>query len=53
MWPSVVFIDIRLKMRTGMWKKYDKKLPSEWLLKRKHFRFFHRTSSKQKCRYDI
>ena len=24
MWPSVVFMDIRLKMQTGMQKKYDK-----------------------------
>ena len=39
MWPSVVFTDIRLKMR----KKYDKKLPSEWVLERKRFRFFDRT----------
>ena len=27
MWPSVVFTDIRIKMRTG------KKLPSEWALR--------------------
>ena len=43
MWPSAVFTDIRLKMQTGMQKKYDKKLPSEWVLERKHFRFFDRT----------
>ena len=43
MWPSVVFTDIRLKMRTGMRKKYDKKLPSEWVLERKRFHFFDRT----------
>ena len=34
MWPSVLFTDIRLKMQTG------KKLPSEWVLERKHFHFF-------------
>ena len=39
MWPSVVFMDIRLKMQ----KKYDKKLPSEWVLERKCFRFFDHT----------
>ena len=37
MLPSVVFTDIRLKMQTG------KRLPSEWVLERKHFRFFNRT----------
>ena len=37
MLPSVVFTDIRLKMQTG------KKLPSEWVLKRKCFCFFDRT----------
>ena len=35
--PSVLFTDIRLKMWTG------KKLPSEWVLERKHFRFFDHT----------
>ena len=33
MWPSVVFMDIRLEMWTG------KKLPSERVLERKCFRF--------------
>ena len=37
MLPSVLFMDIRLKMWTG------KKLPNEWVLERKHFRFFDRT----------
>ena len=32
-----LFTDIRLKMWTG------KKLPSKWVLERKHFRFFDRT----------
>ena len=35
--PSVVFTHIRLKMQT------DKKLPSEWVLERKHFHFFDHT----------
>ena len=35
--PSVLFTDIRLKMRTG------KKLPSEWVLERKRLHFFDRT----------
>ena len=39
MWPSVVFTDIRIKMWKGMWKKYDKKLPSKWVLERKCFHF--------------
>ena len=34
-WPSVVFMDIR--------QNADKKLPSEWVLERKRFRFFDRT----------
>ena len=40
MWPSVVFMDIRLKMWTGMWKKYDKKMPSKWVPWEKMFPFF-------------
>ena len=43
MGPSVFFMDVRLKMWTGMRKKYHKKLPSEWVLERKCFHFFDRT----------
>ena len=44
-----------LKMQTGMWKKYHKKLPSKWLLERKCFRFFITPScfnKQKKCRYE-
>ena len=54
MWPSVVFMDIRLKMQTGMQKKYDKKPLSEWVLERKHFHFLIAPScfnKQKKCRY--
>ena len=55
MWPSVVFTDIRIKMWTGMREKYDKKLPSKWILERKCFCFLITPScfnKQKKCRYD-
>ena len=48
MWPSVLFMDIRLKMRTG------KKLPSNGSLRENVSIFFIAPScyNKQKCRYE-
>ena len=45
----------RLKMRTGMRKKYDKKLLSKWVLERKRFCFLIAPScfnKQKKCRHE-
>ena len=51
-WPSVVFMDIRLKCGQACGKNMTKKLPSESVLERKRFGFFYLALKQKKCRYE-